>query len=916
MNPRPIDCPIPGSQGCVPATGPLDAPILLIGESAGRVEAYRGEPFVGPAGGMLDRLLEMAGIKREECRIVNTIACHPSNDYLVGAPWEEAALRHCRPQLEAILAEPHRVIVPLGATALRAVYGWTKKQAGRVEDFHGSPAQVNGRWVVPTFHPSYLQRGAQKLTKTVVFDLTVAKEIAQGVWEPDYPSLVIDPSTAWFEDWVDRYLTASADAWLAVDIETPDKSRTTDEGELGRDDQSYQILRLNLSCSTDEGVTIPWQEPWITIAKRALSADSIKILWNATYDCPRLEVAGAPVHGRIYDFMDFWHVLQSSLPRGLGFVAPFYSGAGPWKHLGNRDLTYCALDGVQTLRCAFGIAKDLESEGLWSVALRRMWQLDSRCFRPAERAGLMLVRDRLEDFNEQLGAALADLDREIQGMVPDSVRPLAGPWKRRPDEDGYTEVRELLTVQICRGCGAGEVQKRHRCTDKALVPDVTLAEREVSRWYRREPFNPASWQQVMAYTIAKGHKPGKAKKTKKDSVDKKTLTRLVKTGDPFFSKILEFRQIAKIKGTYAESMIAKMDAGGRVHPTFTNTPTTLRKSCVSPNLQNVANHVQFADGFRRCVVAAPAHSLVELDFSGIEAVETGWFMGDPGYIRLAKLGVHAYVASHLVGQPASLAWEDSALKAHFKRVKAEFPEQYDRAKRCVHGRNYGLTEHGMSDYYPEIFPTRPDAKRVIDLYEEVCPNLAPWQHRVRLQAHNQHYLGGPLRHPFGYKHWFWDVINYTRIGGKWKEAWGEDAKRALAFFPQSTAMGVIQEAMLRLFDADEGGRFIGDACSGETPLRAQIHDSLLLEIPDAKVDEVLAAAVFEMTSPILQQPCPVEWKLGPHLQIGVEAKVGKNWAPRTESNPDGMQVVGVEDLAADSWREESDEEAELAQLRA
>jgi DNA polymerase I-like protein with 3'-5' exonuclease and polymerase domains len=856
----------------------------------------------------------MAGISRAECRIANVVRCHPPQDWLVGAPWEESALRHCRPALDAVLAEPHQVIVPLGATALRAVYGWSRKEAGRVEDFHGAPAQVNGRWVVPTFHPSYLQRGAQKLTKVVVFDLTVASGIASGKWSQDKPSLIMDPSPAWFEDWIARYL--ASDAWLAVDIETPDKRRKSDEGELGRDDQSYQILRLNLSCSTEEGVTIPWSEPWITLAKRALSSEGVKCLWNATYDCPRLEAADAKVAGPVYDFMDFWHVLQSSLPRGLGFVSPFYSSAGPWKHLGNSDLTYCAMDGVQTLRCAYGITKDLQQEGLWDVALRRMWQLDSRCFRPAERRGLLLVRDSLVAFDDELGRNLQGVDDRIQQLVPEEVKPLAGPWKRRPDGEGYIETKELCIVNVCRACEAKEIQKRHRCADKTLTPDVYQGEREVSRWYRREPFNPASWQQVMAYTLAKGHKPGKAKKTKKDSVDKKTLQRLIKTGDPFYGLVAERRQIAKIKGTYSEGMLQRMDEGGRVHPTFTNTPTTLRKSCVDPNLQNVASHVAFAAGFRKCVAAPPGKKLIELDFSGIEAVETGWFMGDAAYIRLAKLGVHAYVASHLVKQPADLKWSDADLKAHFKKIKGAFPDQYDRAKRCVHGRNYGLTEHGMSDYYPEIFPTRPDARKVIDLYEAVCPGLAPWQKRVRLQAHNQHYLGGPRQHPFGYKHWFWDVVNYTRVGGKWHESWGADAKRCIAFLPQSSAMGVIQEAMLRLFDLSEGGRFIGDADEGETPLRAQIHDSLLLEVPDAQVDRVLASAVFEMTRPIVQQSCPSEWGLGAYLTIGVEAKIGRNWAPKSESNPDGMQVVGVEDLAADRWYEESDEEEDLAQLRA
>ena len=929
----PLGCPTPNASGNVGAVGPVDAPLCLIGEAAGKVEAIKGVPFSGPAGDHLNRLLTMAGIKREEVRIVNVIACHPPNDWLNGAPWEGQALAHCRPQLDAVLNEPHRVFIPLGGTALRSVLNLPRtrgKDGLKVQDFHGAPVKLTAeKWVVPTFHPSHLLQGAQKLTKVVCYDLQVAKDIASGTLDPDStkPDLVIDPPVDWFADWAAHVDAAD---WLAVDVETPEKEDDESESELG----AGPIIRINFSYSTDQGITVPWTDPYLPTIKALLASPAVKCLWNAAFDQKKLRQHGIRMAGTVYDFMDAWHVLQSSLPRGLGFVSPLYSHAGPWKHLGSKNTDYCALDAVQTLRCAFGIYRDLQAEGLWPVYLRRMFLLDTLCFRPAEEIGLKLDRAALQQFGAELEAIVTRIEAECQPLIPEHVKPVSAPLKRKPDSmEGVHEVIEEDLIKLCETCGAEQITVKHRCADKALVPSVVIQPRQVPRYYRRLPFNPASWQQVLGYIVAKKHKPGKAKKTKKDTTDKKTLQRLMKTGDPLYPLLLQHRAAAKMRGTYADGMLERLDKEDRVHSTFTNTPSTLRKASTNPNLQNVANHVQFADGFRKCVIAAPGCKLLAADFSGIEAVLVGYFSGDPIYIRLAKLGIHAYLTGFLpeVNQPADLKWSDDDLRAHFKMLKTQFDPAYNRAKRCVHGRNYGLTEYGMSDYYPDVFPKRADAAKVISIYEEVCPKLKPWWARTRRAAHEKRYLGGfasgraqthdakyhelmtEFAHPFGYRHWFWDVIQFSKVQGSWVEKFGEDAKRALAFFPQSSAMGVIQEAMLRLFTPG-GKNYLGDFYNGQTPLRAQIHDDLTLEIPDARLDEAMGKLVAEMTRPVEQLPMPREWGLGDYLTIGVEVKVGSNWAPKSDSNPGGMATVSGATEAADVWRDEEPED-EFADVR-
>jgi hypothetical protein len=321
--------------------------------------------------------------------------------------------------------------------------------------------------------------------------------------------------------------------------------------------------------------------------------------------------------------------------------------------------------------------------------------------------------------------------------------------------------------------------------------------------------------------------------------------------------------------------------------------------------------------------------LLEVDYSGIEAVETGYYIGDPQTIRLATLGIHAYLTSHLVGQPASLSWSDDDLAACFKRIKHDFPSEYDRAKRCVHGNNYGLTIYGMAENFPEFFPTQAIAQVTQDLYYSLVPKLPAWHKALRVAAHENGRLGGPqtldygqltttwMYHPFGYRHWFWGVLGlkpitatqagrlrklgrsdtYTVIHGRpFKIVFGEDSKRVIAFFPQSTAAGVLKESMLRLFHPDSPS-YIGDQYYGRTPLRAPIHDSLLLEIPARRFDYVASIVLGEMQRPILQQPLPAEWGRGSHLRVGVAAKTGLDWMHTEDLDVKGL----ASEVAADSY---------------
>jgi len=140
-------------------TGNPQARLMFIGEAPGAEEDQQGEPFVGAAGQLLNRLLDRLGLQRAEVYITNVAKCRPPNNRNPDA--EEIAA--CRPFLvQQIQAIRPRVIVTLGAVATHALLEAKvplNRLRGRWQVFQNIP-------VMPTFHPSYLLRVPQERQKT------------------------------------------------------------------------------------------------------------------------------------------------------------------------------------------------------------------------------------------------------------------------------------------------------------------------------------------------------------------------------------------------------------------------------------------------------------------------------------------------------------------------------------------------------------------------------------------------------------------------------------------------------------------------------------------------------------------------------------------------------------------------------
>lgn len=170
------------TQG-VPGEGPASASLMLVGEQPGDMEDLEGRPFVGPAGQLLSRALEAAGIARDEAYVTNAVKHfkhEPRGKRRLHKTPDAGEVQACRWWLdqERQLLKP-RLIVALGGTAALAVFGKTMpimKSRGRP-----LPLAEGARGLI-TVHPSYLLRVPDEAAKAAAWrsfveDLTVAREL-------------------------------------------------------------------------------------------------------------------------------------------------------------------------------------------------------------------------------------------------------------------------------------------------------------------------------------------------------------------------------------------------------------------------------------------------------------------------------------------------------------------------------------------------------------------------------------------------------------------------------------------------------------------------------------------------------------------------------------------------------------------
>ena len=302
---------------------------------------------------------------------------------------------------------------------------------------------------------------------------------------------------------------------------------------------------------------------------------------------------------------------------------------------------------------------------------------------------------------------------------------------------------------------------------------------------------------------------------------------------PIVEKVLEYRQYAKLKSTYADGLLKAMDADGRVRTSFQMTVTaTGRLSSTEPNLQNIPTRTDLGSEIRRMFVPAEGCVLVDADYSQIELRLLAHISADAGMQAAFRSGgdFHAETAAKVF----HVAREDVT------------PEMRRQAKAVNFGIVYGISAFSLSQ---DIGVTVAEAKAYMDAYFATFPGVRRYMDAVVEQAEQNGYVETLF-------HRRRDLPELTSSNHNLR-AFGQ--RVALNMPIQGTAADIMKLAMIAVWR-----RLRAEQPAARLVL--QVHDELIVECPEADAQAVAALLEEEMEH-VAELSVP----------LTAEAHWGKNW---------------------------------------
>lgn len=354
-----------------------------------------------------------------------------------------------------------------------------------------------------------------------------------------------------------------------------------------------------------------------------------------------------------------------------------------------------------------------------------------------------------------------------------------------------------------------------------------------------EPINVGSPKQIGDILFGKmGITGGTKTKTGAWSTSAQILDELAEQGHEFPKKILEWRQVSKLKSTYTDALPNYVHPQThRVHTTYALAATTTgRLSSNEPNLQNIPVRTEDGRKIRRAFIASPGHKLVSADYSQIELRLLAEIADIPVLKQAFRdgLDIHAMTASEMFGVP-------------IKDMPAEVRR---RAKAINFGIIYGISAFGLAN---QLGIAREEASAYIKKYFERFPGIRAYMDATRdfCRAH------GYVETLFGRK------CHYPDIKASNASVRSFNERAAINARLQGTAADIIRRAMTRMEEALAAHKL-------SAQMLLQVHDELIFEVPD---DEV--AATLPVVQHVMQDaPFPAVLL---SLPLQVDARAANNW---------------------------------------
>jgi DNA polymerase-1 len=332
-----------------------------------------------------------------------------------------------------------------------------------------------------------------------------------------------------------------------------------------------------------------------------------------------------------------------------------------------------------------------------------------------------------------------------------------------------------------------------------------------------------------------GYKGGKKGKSGQYSTDVSVLEKLAAEGAPMAKLVLEWRQLSKLKSTYTDALQAAINPDtGRVHTSYSLVGAqTGRLSSTDPNLQNIPIRTPIGRQIREAFVPEPGNVLLAADYSQIELRLAAHMAGVDSLKEAFAHGedIHARTAREMFGEVT-------------RDTRA-------RAKTINFAILYGISRWGLAARL-EVPPE--EAQAMIDTYFQRFPGIQ----RYIMETLESVRAKGYSETLFGRKTWF------PRINSK-NQAERQGSERAAINAPiQGTSADIIKRAMVRMLPA------LVDAGLHDVRMLLQVHDELVFELPEARVEAatpIIRQVMAEAALPSVELSVP----------LGVEIGTGLSW---------------------------------------
>jgi len=440
----------------VPASGPLNAKVMIIGEAAGTTEEIKHEPFCGWSGQFLREMCERAGLAWSDLRVDNVVQYQPNKNnfsvfysdkqqrqptYELLAWWADLRQR--------ILEVRPKVIIAAGDHPLFALTGnrFSTQWRGSVvpyesQDFHC--------WIVPIVHPSFARRcynmtsSKRKETRQpwfyiTVYDLIKAKRVSEGGWKPLERVEKIFPAYYETMEYLELLEALPQDSMITTDVETLRREHIKCVGVTHRKDYAMCIPFVKNSLGA----------PFYSLQQEAEVWKKLDRVFNTHRMCNQTIA---------FDHAMFWRdiglnftesifldtailhaLLYPELKHDLGFLASIYTDMPYFKYLGRmaegksnvqQTFTYNCYDCQSTHEVAEKLIKEAKQEGMWEYYLSKRLPLAKWAIRQHQ-YGLAIDVDRREEI--------------INRVWTEDLKPVQTTLNECLMEVGYEGVTKVMT---------------------------------------------------------------------------------------------------------------------------------------------------------------------------------------------------------------------------------------------------------------------------------------------------------------------------------------------------------------------------------------------------------------------------------------------------------------------------------------